>query len=267
MKELIVRTISGILYVSILIFAMFTSRELFLGLFFLLGILTLNEYQKLIHHKGFFWYVILGIFLYFLSYDILDKRIVYGYCVLASMVNLMLLKDLFAASDKKLFDAQKFIPILFYLIAGFVFLTLIPQRENGFNAHVLIGVFALIWANDSCAYLVGKNMGKRKLMERISPKKTVEGFLGGLTGAVIASFIIFRYTQLYSVFLWLGLAILTSLLGTYGDLIQSKFKRQAAVKDSGVLIPGHGGIYDRLDSILYSSPFIYAVLELVDYVS
>ena len=91
--------------------------------------------------------------------------------------------------------------------------------------------------------------------------------MGGLGGSILVSFLIFRYTQLYSVFLWMGLAILVSIFGTYGDLIQSKFKRQANVKDSGTLIPGHGGLYDRLDSILYASPFVYTVLEFVDYVS
>lgn len=105
-------------------------------------------------------------------------------------------------------------------------------------------------------------------MERISPKKTIEGFLGGFVGSIIASFVIFKYLNSLSLGIWITLAIIVSVLGTIGDLIQSKFKRQAGVKDSGVLMPGHGGIYDRLDSVLYVSPFIYTLLEIVDnYVS
>ena len=128
-------------------------------------------------------------------------------------------------------------------------------------------MFVLIWANDSCAYLIGKNFGKRKLLERVSPKKTVEGFIGGLVGSILAGFLIFNYSQSLTLTIWFGMAIMVSVLGTFGDLIQSKFKRQAGVKDSGTIMPGHGGIYDRLDSIIYASPFIYAVLEIVDYVS
>ena len=104
-------------------------------------------------------------------------------------------------------------------------------------------------------------------MERVSPKKTVVGFIGGLAGSILAGFIIFNYTQSLSLPLWFAMAVIVSVLGTFGDLIESKFKRQAGVKDSGNLMPGHGGIYDRLDSILYTSPFVYALLEIVDYVS
>ncbi len=104
-------------------------------------------------------------------------------------------------------------------------------------------------------------------MERISPKKTIEGFLGGLAGSIIAGFIIFKYLDFYPQWMWICMALIASFFGTIGDLIQSKFKRQAGVKDSGILMPGHGGLYDRLDSIIYASPFIYAFLEVSEYVS
>ncbi len=131
-----------------------------------------------------------------------------------------------------------------------------------------------MWANDTFAYLVGSKFGKHKLLPRISPKKTVEGFLGGLVGALIIGFIIFKVIEKfipdpenYGLWVWACLAIIVSVFGTIGDLIQSKFKRQAGVKDSGIIMPGHGGMYDRLDSIIYASPFIYAFLLIVDYVS
>lgn len=140
--------------------------------------------------------------------------------------------------------------------------------QNGeFTPKIVIGIFTLIWANDTFAYLVGKNFGKHKLLERISPKKTIEGFFGGLAGSIIASFLIFKYIGSFNLYVWIALALICSIFGTIGDLIQSKFKRQAGVKDSGTLMPGHGGLYDRLDSIVYSSPFIYAFLEIINYVS
>jgi len=265
MKELIVRCISGVLYISIIIFAMFASREWFLALFFLLGTITILEFQKLVRLKSYISYIIFAVFLYFFSYKVFDVNAIYIYAILSVFVNLFLLKDLLLISKIPMFEKKKYIAIIFYIISGFIFLTLIPNRDDG--DKIVIGMFILIWTNDTCAYLIGKNFGKRKLLERVSPKKTVEGSIGGLTGSILAGFLIFNYSHSLTLTIWVGMAIMVSVLGTFGDLIQSKFKRQAGVKDSGTIMPGHGGIYDRLDSIIYASPFIYAVLEIVDYVS
>lgn len=265
MKELIVRGISGILYISIIVIAMFASREWFIALLFVLGLITINEFQKLIDLKGYISFLIFPILLFFLGYKVFNLNVVYLYALLAIFVNLFLLRDLLVVHKIPMFENKRYVSILFYLISGFVFLALIPHRLNG--TQILIGFFILTWANDSFAYIIGKNFGKRKLLERISPKKTVVGFFGGLGGALLAGFLIFRYTQSLSLGLWLCLSVLVSVLGTFGDLIESKFKRQAGVKDSGSLMPGHGGIYDRLDSILFTSPFVYTLLEFVQHVS
>ncbi len=268
MKELLVRGISGLLYITIIIFSMFASREWFLVLFFVLGILTVNEFQKLVRLRSYVSFIIFGVLLYMLSYKLLDINAIYLYAFIAIFINLFLLKDLMVTSGIPMFHKKKYITLIFYLIAGFVFLGLIPFRNGFFYPNIIVGVFILIWVNDSFAYLIGKNFGRHKLLERISPKKTIEGFLGGFMGSIIASFIIFKYLNSMSLGIWITLAIFVSVLGTIGDLIQSKFKRQAGVKDSGFLMPGHGGIYDRLDSVLYVSPFIYALLEIMDvYVS
>jgi phosphatidate cytidylyltransferase len=130
-----------------------------------------------------------------------------------------------------------------------------------------VGTFVLIWTNDSFAYLVGKNFGKTKLFERISPKKTIEGFLGGAIAAIIISYLIFIYIDLLPLWAWIMLAVIVSIFGTLGDLVQSKFKRKADVKDSGKIMPGHGGIFDRMDSMLFSSTFVFIFILLLDYVS
>ncbi len=267
MKELIVRSISGVLYISIVLFSMFTSREWFMGLFLVLAAITINEFLRLIHLRSYVAYLILILFFYFLSYSIFDFNAVYLLLILCCFVNLFLLKDLLWTSKIPMFEKKKYIVVIFYLISGFIFLTLIPNHSGDFVPQTIVGVFVLVWSNDSFAYLIGKNFGKHKLLERISPKKTVEGFLGGLLGSVFAGFIIFSYLDFYPLWMWLTMAVIASFFGTIGDLIQSKFKRQAGVKDSGILMPGHGGLYDRLDSIVYSSPFIYAFLEISNYVS
>ena len=267
MKEVIVRTISGVLYIAIVIFSMFTSREWFLGLFFLLALITLREFLKLVHLTSYLSYIILAAFLYFLSYKIIEINAVHLLLILSCFVNLFLFKDLLWVGKIPMFEKKKYVAVIFYIISGFVFLTLIPMRKGEFVPNIIIGVFILIWANDTFAYVIGKSFGRRKLMEKVSPKKTIEGSIGGLAGAIIASFILFKFIGYFNLFIWITLAIVASVFGTIGDLIQSKFKRQAGVKDSGILIPGHGGLYDRLDSIIYASPFIFALLEIIEYVS
>jgi len=268
MKEFIVRALSGVIYISLVIIAIFASREWFMGLFLILSAITLSEFLKLVHLRSYLAYFLLAAGLYFLSYSVFDINAVYLLLILTCFVNLFLLKDVLWTTKIPMFGKKKYITVIFYLISGFIFLTLIPYMDENFTPKVLVGVFFIIWSNDSFAYILGKSFGRRKLLERISPNKTVEGFLGGIAGAILASFLIFNYVvETYSLINWIIIAILASVFGTIGDLIQSKFKRQAGVKDSGILMPGHGGLYDRLDSIVYASPFIYAYLEIVNHVS
>ena len=124
-------------------------------------------------------------------------------------------------------------------------------------------VFILIWLNDSFAYLIGKNLGKHKLLERISPNKTIEGFMGGMLFTFIASFILTHQFTSLTQTQWLVIAGIVSIFGVLGDLIESMFKRQAGVKDSSNFIPGHGGFLDRFDSVIFAAPFIFIYLQLV----
>lgn len=266
MREILVRAISGAFYISIIILSMFASREWFVSLFFILAVVTLNEFLKLIRLTSYLAYILLAIAFYFLSYQEIYTNGIYFYLLLGCFVNLFLLKDVLWTSKIPMFEKKKYITVIFYIISGFVFLTLIPVISDK-KPEILLAIFVLIWSNDTFAYLIGSKFGKHKLLERISPKKTIEGFFGGLLGALIAGVIIFYYIDHLNIWAWLALAAIASVFGTIGDLIQSKFKRQAGVKDSGVLLPGHGGLYDRLDSIIYASPFMYAFLLLMDYVS
>ncbi len=267
MREAIIRTISGLLYVSILVASILSSEFIFISLFYLLGLVCLIEMQKLLHLRSYTLYAVQALLFYLFSYLKFNQDATILLLFITIFVNLFLVKDLLFVKKIPVFEKKKYIIIIFYLISSVIFLTLIPTIEGVFIPKLVVGIFILIWTNDTFAYIVGKNFGNKKLFERISPNKTVEGFLGGLVLSGIASFFIFYYTQFLTFPIWLGLAIILSIFGTLGDLIQSKFKRQAGVKDSGSLMPGHGGLFDRLDSIIFSSPFVYAYLYILDYVS
>ena len=267
MREIVVRSISGILYVLVVVFSMYTSRELFMILFLILGLQTLKEFKILIHLKHFIPYLLLPISLLLISYYYPGDIILYTYLGISLLVSILLAKDVQSTKNSLLLKKQKYIPTMLYIISGFVFLTLIPFSKGVFKPEIIVGVFVLIWCNDTFAYVIGKSLGKNKLLERVSPKKTIEGFFGGILGAVIASFIIFNVLDIYTLPVWISLAVIISVCGSIGDLVQSNYKRQAGVKDSGNVMPGHGGLYDRLDSAIYASPFIYAFLQLITYVS
>jgi phosphatidate cytidylyltransferase len=164
--------------------------------------------------------------------------------------------------------------LLGYITLPFIFITKISFGIKDYNPKIIIGLFILIWTNDTFAYLVGKSIGKHKLFERISPKKTIEGFLGGAVFAVFAGFLI---SKLYikpnpefssmSILIWTIIALIASIFGTIGDLVESKFKRVAGVKDSGAIMPGHGGVLDRLDSVIFVASIIYLFYQILYYVS
>ncbi len=266
MREVLIRALSGILYVALLLLAIFSLEHIYLVLFLIFGGICLYEFLKLVGIRSLLPYLLLLVATAVFCYYKWSPDATLIFLVLTITVNSYLIKNLIRPSQRYITVAQKYGYTLFYIIGGIVFTILLPSYRGEYTSYLVASVFALIWINDTFAFIVGKSIGKHKLLERISPKKTIEGFLGGLFFACVASVFIYQFTGLLSLSLWLTVAATTSIFGTLGDLIQSQLKRQAGVKDSGQLMPGHGGLYDRLDSILFASPFIYLFLILLEYV-
>lgn len=143
--------------------------------------------------------------------------------------------------------------------------TLLDNGEASFSPAFVIGFFILLWANDTGAYLSGIAFGRHKLMERISPKKTWEGFAGGVILSVGTAWLISGWLKNMDPLSWMIVALVISVTGTYGDLIESMLKREAGVKDSGSILPGHGGFLDRFDSTMISFPLAFLLLILFGY--
>lgn len=133
--------------------------------------------------------------------------------------------------------------------------------------ETLLAVFLFLWINDTGAFLVGSTIGRHRLFERISPKKSWEGFFGGLIFNLAAAFIFCKYCSDFfglesNLPLWLGLSVVVSIFGTWGDLVESLIKRTLHIKDSGKILPGHGGILDRIDSLLLAAPAVLVYLTI-----
>ncbi len=271
MKELLTRSLSGFLYALILLGSIFISKYdfgkyTFIGVFLVFGIICVYEFQKLIHLNNKRLYVIFIGLLVLLNLYQSQLYLIIPILALTIITELFLVKDLVTIRIIPMFEKRKYGTSIFYLITCIVFLTLVPYYSGEYQPLIIAGAFVITWTNDTFAYLVGKNFGKRKLLERISPKKTIEGFIGGFIFSILAGYLIAIFSDTLSIVTWLIISIIMSIFGTLGDLIQSKFKRQAGVKDSGTIMPGHGGIYDRLDSVLFASPFLYAFLQILKYV-
>ena len=138
--------------------------------------------------------------------------------------------------------------------------TLLAPNSIDFSPETGIAFFILIWINDSGAYLLGSSIGKHSLFERISPKKSWEGFFGGLVLTLLVAWFIGPYFSGISRVSWLIVALIVSLGSTYGDLFASVLKRNAGVKDSGKILPGHGGFLDRFDGVAIAFPLVYLYL-------
>ncbi|WP_417361909.1 phosphatidate cytidylyltransferase [Galbibacter sp.] len=271
MRELLKRSLTGIIYVFLLLAAVYLSNDAFDFLFLIFGITCIYEFKKLIRLQGYYIFIaFLGlwwVFIYLLG-ELTQQELLRNILLAGTLlVNILLCLNLFRAKIPKYSNAQKFLITIFYIGGGSIFLTMIPYKEHYFVKSLIIGVFVLIWVNDSFAYLVGKAIGKNKLFPSVSPKKTIEGFLGGFIFALIAAYLLSLSGNELTSMQWLILAAVLVITGSIGDLIESKFKRLAGVKDSGAILPGHGGLLDRLDSLIFAAPFAFLTLQIYSYVS
>lgn len=267
MREFLRRSLTGVIYVVLLLSAVFLSTDAYDFLFMAFGLGCIYEFKRMVRIKGYYifmaYLLIWWLFIYFLE----DTLLVNIMMAITLAVDLALLAYLFSPQQRSFNQVQKFLIALIYIGGGCIFLTKIPYNNDVFAKYLITGIFILIWVNDTFAYVVGKLLGRTKLYPEISPKKTVEGSLGGLVFALGAAYFISIYVDILSTKKWLILALVVVIMGSLGDLLESKFKRVAGVKDSGAILPGHGGILDRLDSLLFAAPFAYFTLKLILYVS
>lgn len=292
MNEFLKRGVTGIIYIFLLLTAIMLNASAFDFLFLIFGMICIYEFKRILRlseYRIYFAFLLMWwVFIHLQIGDFIKFVLLFSIIV----TNLILAFHLFRKEQIVYSDKEKFLINLFYIGGGCIFLPLIYQFElknlyTGieeaniryiFSAlptqvthlneaqHTMIALLCVIWANDSFAYLVGKTLGKHKLFPSVSPKKTIEGFIGGFAGAMLIA-IAFSYYSDKTLIAWIILTVVIVLAGTIGDLVESKFKRVGGKKDSGTILPGHGGLLDRLDSLIYASPFAYITLFLIKYFS
>ncbi|MCP3894142.1 phosphatidate cytidylyltransferase [Bacteroides sp.] len=265
-NNFIQRTITGALFVAILVGCILYDPLSFGALFVLISALTVREFGHLLNETQGVGInktiTMLGgayLFLSFMGFciDAADSKIFIPYLVLLLY---LMISELYLKKEHPILNwaysmmSQLYIALPFALLNVLAFQNDPNTHSVSYNPILPLSIFIFIWLNDSGAYCVGSLFGKHRLFERISPKKSWEGSIGGGILAIAASFGMAHFFPFMSMVEWAGLALVVIVFGTWGDLTESLLKRQLKIKDSGNILPGHGGLLDRFDSALMAIP-------------
>lgn len=286
------RAITALFFVAAMVGGIFWSRETFLGLFWLISAGALWELYGMLlpaDEPGLRWRKIMGCLIGFwpvwwygitvllngfcghsMPGDISEGHLktlmeapalAFGGVALLTM--LAFIVELFRGSKTPGQIIGTYLLGVFYVSVPVMFLFWIATPDALYKPNRVLGLLWLVWTNDTLAYLIGSQVGKHKLFERISPKKTWEGTLGGILGTIAMAWGLSLYVTDFNPAQWLALGVVVSIFGTLGDLAESMLKRSAGVKDSGSLLPGHGGFLDRFDAFLFMLPFAWLAVVLL----
>jgi phosphatidate cytidylyltransferase len=250
--------------------------------FFLTGLVMLAgaqyEYYQMIRNSGVKPQMIPGIITGITAY-VISTLIAAGYLemkfllILVPMMLLIMIVELYRRQEKP-FDSLAHtlfcvlytaLPLSMFPFSAFLqegLNSLLPHQGLIFSPGIIVGFFILLWTNDSGAYLVGITIGRHRLIERISPKKSWEGFFGGAVLALLVAWLLSGWLGVIDNWKWMIVSVIISIAGTYGDLVESMLKRSLGVKDSGTIMPGHGGFLDRFDSTIISFPLVFLFISL-----
>lgn len=262
------RAITGVLFVIVMVGSLLLQEYVFLAFFSLIGFFSLREYYSLVLGKSsrglqtvgslYSLVLLIGFSLLFLK-TISAKDFL---PLLALGVGIYLF-ELFNTSEAPFKNISIVLTGVIYTVLPFVTFMGLGFLKGNYTYQVPLGFLILLWSNDTGAYLSGRSFGKHKLFERISPNKTWEGFLGGMLLAVFVALNLEQYFGVLSKWEWLSVALIISIFGTLGDLVESMLKRSLGVKDSGNILPGHGGLLDRFDGLLLACPLVYVYLFFI----
>lgn len=270
MEVLLTRIISGIIGMIIATGVIQMGGTVFVGVSLLLACLAWREYVNAFMHKEYniplFWGICMIAFIILSGY--LMQNVMFG-IIVAIFVSFM--NTIFNHKHFSIIDAIITLAGTVYIAVPFYHLVMLRSIEDNviLTSNSILGDFSVgciliwltfigTWASDSFAYFVGCSIGKHRLCPEISPKKSIEGFVGGIVGAMLCVGALGSYFN-FDLVIMLMMGALIAIIGTFGDLVESCIKRYVGIKDSGTLIPGHGGVLDRFDSLLFTAPLVYYI--------
>ncbi|MBS1682065.1 MAG: phosphatidate cytidylyltransferase [Bacteroidetes bacterium] len=268
-SNLLPRLATGLLGAFAIILGIVLSEWFYFAIFFIIVLFSLLEFYKLSGIDGLVpqktFGIVSGLIIFSLSFFIARGTLPSKYFFLFfPLVCIMFIIKLYKRLERKPFTNIAFTVLgIFYTAVPFALLNMAVFEAHRYNYEIILGCLLILWATDTGAYFAGTFFGKRKLFERISPKKSWEGFVGGAILAMVFAYGSSVYFTSLAPWQWLCIGWIIIVGGTYGDLVESLLKRSISIKDSGDSLPGHGGFLDRFDGLFISAPFIVAFLEIV----
>lgn len=268
-SNLRIRLIAALIGAFLIVLCVTWSQWSYFVCFLLISQLTILEFYKLLrlddHLPLKSWGALTGLVIYCVIFfeQLYEIPASYYFIILPFTYAPFLIKLYKKEEGKPFTDLALTYLGIFYIAFPFSMLHISAFINDSYSWEIILGILFIQWGNDTGAYFTGSRFGRRKLFERISPKKSWEGLIGGFILGLAVSYAAFYFLDVLPLWRWIGIGIIISIAGTYGDLIESLFKRSIEIKDSGTSIPGHGGFLDRFDSLLISLPFIAFFLKIL----
>lgn len=267
MNNFVQRALTGTVFVAVLVSAIVSNQIIFSGLFFVITILGLSEFFKLWSNRGkelqHYFGIVLGVLTYSGLAAVANQLIKAEFLLLLlPLVMGLFIAELYRNKPSPFENIALTLLSILYIAIPFGLLNFLYLPTNSYFYILLLTYFVLLWINDTFAYLIGMTFGKHRLFERISPKKSWEGSIGGGLTTILVVWVFSRYEISIPFIHWAVIASIVVITGTLGDLVESMMKRSLEIKDSGNILPGHGGILDRFDAVLISVPIVFVYVEL-----
>ncbi len=261
------RLITGTLFVAVLMAAIIYGPLASQVLFLWIALFSLAEFYSLFKNTAHSPNTVVGIIVGCISYcvitgiaaDLIPAKWIY---ILLPFFALIFIAELYRKQEQPFVNIALTIAGIIFAAIPFALLNIIAIIDHQYHYKILLGYFFVLWTHDIMAYIFGRWLGKHRLFERISPKKSWEGSIGGTLFAIGMAYVIAQFFTELSAMDWMVVTFIIVVTGTVGDLTESMLKRSVNVKDSGTILPGHGGLLDRFDALLLSVPFVLMYLML-----
>lgn len=262
------RAITGFFFVGVMLASVLLGAYAFTLFFLILSVLCTEEFYRLVStedvkpQKRWGMVLVVSVYLPLSLYFFKGEPLIYILgCVPITV--LIIVAELYRKLKNPFHNISYTLFGVIFAALPFCFFYSLAFTDGDYSTHYPLAFLIMLWSNDTGAYLFGISLGRHRLFERHSPKKSWEGFFGGLLSSMLAAFVLSLYFTELPLIHWLGISAIIVFAGTFGDLCESMLKRSLSTKDSGSFLPGHGGLLDRFDGLLLAAPLVFVYLQFI----